>query len=119
MVQRLARGPFKAEIRVRFPLALPSPGTSLLDPDWNQFHGESTIKVETLEETDMANPFRTSNPALSEKAFQGQIAVGEAMTLQGTVNKTGLLLLCVIATSAWTWGLSHSPNPEDAVPWMM
>jgi hypothetical protein len=24
MVQRLARGPFKAEIRVRFPLALPS-----------------------------------------------------------------------------------------------
>src|SRR5438874_10040057 len=25
MVQRLARGPFKAEIRVRFPLALPKP----------------------------------------------------------------------------------------------
>jgi hypothetical protein len=24
MVQRLARGPFKAEIRVRFPLALPT-----------------------------------------------------------------------------------------------
>jgi hypothetical protein len=24
-VQRLARGPFKAEIRVRFPLALPNP----------------------------------------------------------------------------------------------
>jgi hypothetical protein len=24
MVQRLARGPFKAEIRVRFPLALPN-----------------------------------------------------------------------------------------------
>jgi hypothetical protein len=27
MVQRLARGPFKAEIRVRFPLALPSKST--------------------------------------------------------------------------------------------
>ena len=67
----------------------------------------------------MANPFRTANPALNEKAFQGQIAAGEAMTVQGTVNKTGLLLLCVVATSAWTWGLSHSPYPEDAIPWMM
>ena len=67
----------------------------------------------------MPNPFRTANPALNEKAFQGQVAVGEAMTVQGTVNKTGLLLLCVIATSAWTWGLSHSPNPEEAIPWMM
>lgn len=67
----------------------------------------------------MANPFRTSNPALNEKAFQGQVALGNAMTLQGTVNKTGLLLLCVVATSAWTWGLSHSPTPEAAIPWMM
>jgi len=33
------------------------------------------------------------------------------MTLQGTVNKTGFLLLCVVATAAWTWGLSHSPEP--------
>ena len=54
----------------------------------------------------MPNPFRTANPALNEKAFQGQVAVGEAMTVQGTVNKTGLLLLVVVATSAWTWGLS-------------
>jgi uncharacterized YccA/Bax inhibitor family protein len=68
----------------------------------------------------MPNPFRTSNPALNEKAFQGQIvATGEAMTVQGTVNKTGVLLLCVVATSAWTWGLSHSPDPQSAVPWMM
>jgi uncharacterized YccA/Bax inhibitor family protein len=67
----------------------------------------------------MPNPFRTSNPALNEKAFQGQIATGEAMTVQGTVNKTGVLLLCVVATSAWTWGLSHSPEPQGAIPWMM
>ncbi|MGA2431381.1 MAG: Bax inhibitor-1/YccA family protein [Candidatus Acidiferrum sp.] len=67
----------------------------------------------------MPNPFRTANPALNEKAFQGQIAAGEAMTVQGTVNKTGLLLLFVVATSAWTWGLSYSPNPENALPWMI
>lgn len=62
---------------------------------------------------------RTSNPALNEKAFKGQVAFGDAMTLQGTVNKTGLLLLCVVATAAWTWGLSHSNTPEAAIPWMM
>ena len=68
----------------------------------------------------MASPFRTSSPALNEKAFRGEIAVGgEAMSLQGTVNKTGLLLLCVVITSAWTWGLAHSPTPEAAIPWMI
>jgi len=67
----------------------------------------------------MANLMRTSNPALNEKAFRGQVAIGDAMTLQGTVNKTGLLLLCVVATAAWTWGLSHSEAPGAALPWMM
>ena len=67
----------------------------------------------------MASLMRTSNPALNEKAFKGQVAIGEAMTLQGTVNKTGALLLCVVATAAWTWGLSHSNRPEAAVPWMI
>jgi uncharacterized YccA/Bax inhibitor family protein len=68
----------------------------------------------------MANPFRTSNPALNEKAFRGEVTLGgEAMTLQGTVNKTGLLLLCVVATSAWTWGLAQSPTPGAATPWMI
>lgn len=67
----------------------------------------------------MASLMRTSNPALNEKAFKGQVAFGDAMTLQGTVNKTGLLLLCVVATAAWTWGLSHSNTPEAAIPWMV
>jgi uncharacterized YccA/Bax inhibitor family protein len=68
----------------------------------------------------MANPFRTSNPALNEKAFRGEMTLGgEAMTLQGTVNKTGLLLLCVVATAAWTWGLGHSATPQAAIPWMI
>jgi uncharacterized YccA/Bax inhibitor family protein len=67
----------------------------------------------------MASLMRTSNPALNEKAFKGQVAIGDAMTLQGTVNKTGVLLLCVVATAAWTWGLSHSPAPEAVYPWMV
>lgn len=48
---------------------------------------------------------KTSNPALNGKIFQGQsTAFGqEAMTLDGTVNKTGILLLCCIATAAFAW----------------
>jgi uncharacterized YccA/Bax inhibitor family protein len=47
---------------------------------------------------------KTSNPALNGKIFQGQpIAIDNPMTLDGTVNKTGILLLCAIATAAYTW----------------
>jgi uncharacterized YccA/Bax inhibitor family protein len=68
----------------------------------------------------MPGLFKTSNPALNENTFDGRVAVaGEAMTLQGTVNKTGVLLLCVVITAAWTWGIAHSQTPEAALPWMM
>ncbi len=54
---------------------------------------------------------KTSNPALGENTFRGfsgsqyggSIDVTARMTLSGTVNKTGLLLVCVFATAAWTW----------------
>ena len=66
----------------------------------------------------MANPFRTSNPVLNEKAFRDVAATGELMTLQGTVNKTGFLLLCAVVTAAWTWGMAHSQAPQSAMPWI-
>jgi uncharacterized YccA/Bax inhibitor family protein len=55
---------------------------------------------------------------LNEKAFRDVAATGEVMTLQGTVNKTGFLLLCAVATAAWTWGMAHSETPQAAIPWM-
>jgi uncharacterized YccA/Bax inhibitor family protein len=67
----------------------------------------------------MADLLRSNNPVLKEKAFTGELAIGEAMTIQGTVNKTGLLLLFVVVSAAWTWGLSHSETPEAAIPWMI
>lgn len=67
----------------------------------------------------MARLFGSTNPVLKERTFAGQAAIGEAMTVQGTVNKTGILLLCVVATAAWTWGLAHSEQPEAAFPWMI
>ena len=66
----------------------------------------------------MADLMRTSNPALNERAFQGERAVlGDTMTLQGTVNKTGVLLICAVATAAWTWNLFlHSRSPQTVMP---
>ena len=68
----------------------------------------------------MANIFSSSNPVLTPKALQGQPLVsGETMTMQGTVNKTGVLLLLATVTAAWTWGLARSGTPDAAAPWMM
>lgn len=69
----------------------------------------------------MAQLMRTSNPALSNDAFRvGTATLGETMTLPGTVNKTGLLLLCSVATAAWTWNrFLNSPTPGTAYPFML
>ena len=50
---------------------------------------------------------RSSNPALSAETFRGtRAAVGEdSMTIQGTVNKTALCLLILMATASYTWNL--------------
>ena len=52
----------------------------------------------------------TANPALSANAFKDVPRVyddTQVMTVQGTVAKTAFLLLCVMVTSAWTWGLYY------------
>ena len=59
----------------------------------------------------MADLMRTSNPTLNDKVFRGLPGtLGETMTLEGTVNKTGILLLCTVATAAWTWHLAMNPD---------
>ncbi|HWR14057.1 MAG TPA: Bax inhibitor-1/YccA family protein [Terriglobales bacterium] len=60
---------------------------------------------------------RTSNPALNDKSFrEAGVAFGqEAMTISGTVNKTGILLLCTIATAAWTWTRFMQAESAQAV----
>jgi uncharacterized YccA/Bax inhibitor family protein len=60
---------------------------------------------------------RSANPALNPKTFTGLPSVGaEAMTVQGTVNKTGVLFLCVLATAAWAW--NQTTAGEDVTPWI-
>jgi uncharacterized YccA/Bax inhibitor family protein len=61
-------------------------------------------------------PVRTGNPGLNEKTFAGlpRATVGEAMTLQGTINKSFLLLLVLMGTALYPWSLyMSSGNPAD------
>jgi uncharacterized YccA/Bax inhibitor family protein len=66
---------------------------------------------------------RTANPALNDKTFEnvgGAQSLAGRMTLDGTVNKTGLLLLCVVLTAGWTWNVfARSENPAAVMPYLL
>ena len=61
--------------------------------------------------------YKTGNPALSDKTFQGLTRPSDAagpMTLQGTVNRALMLLAMLLATALWSWGqfFSHAGDPS-------
>jgi uncharacterized YccA/Bax inhibitor family protein len=59
---------------------------------------------------------KTSNPALSGDVFRvGGAVFDDSMTISGTVNKAGVLLICVVATAAWSWNL-FTRSPQTALP---
>jgi len=71
---------------------------------------------------------KTSNPALGDKTFRdlanagpsGTLDAAGPMTLSGTINKTGILLLCAISTAAWTWHLFlQSRDMAVVTPWLL
>ncbi|TAE24294.1 MAG: Bax inhibitor-1/YccA family protein [Candidatus Kapaibacterium sp.] len=48
--------------------------------------------------------YKTSNPILSERRFASvPLADGERMTIDGTANKVGFLLLCCLTGALFTW----------------
>ncbi len=54
----------------------------------------------------MAMTLKSSNPALSRGTFDVRathVGYGPAMTVAGTVNKAGLLILCVMLTAFYSW----------------
>ena len=46
---------------------------------------------------------RSGNPVLSKKTFDNTISVSEKMTIEGTVNKTGVSLLILVGTGYLTF----------------
>ena len=60
---------------------------------------------------------RSSNPVMTGKIFEKvgmEILGSSVMTINGTVNKIGLLLLLVIAAAAYTWNMVTGANPGNA-----
>jgi uncharacterized YccA/Bax inhibitor family protein len=75
-------------------------------------------------------PFmKTSNPALGDRTFQdfARAQYGgysgdttSRMTLNGTVNKTGILLVCAMVTAGFAWmQFMQSRDMADVMPWLL
>ncbi len=65
---------------------------------------------------------RTANPALNAKTFTQlqDHTQSEAMTINGTVNKTGILLLLIILSASFVWSkFFRSWDPSVVTPWIM
>jgi uncharacterized YccA/Bax inhibitor family protein len=69
---------------------------------------------------------RSGNPALGENTFldigSGRVVSrdGSTMTLNGTVNKSGILLALILVTASYTWGLYEGPQSASTLlPWVM
>ena len=60
--------------------------------------------------------FESSNPTLSEKVFKKNHStyqdIDNVMTVRGTMNKFGLLMLLVAASATYTWQLYTQNNPS-------
>ena len=59
----------------------------------------------------MAELMRTSNPALNENVFAPSRSYSgtDTMSIQGTVNKTFVLLFILLAAAAWVWNKLQQP----------
>ena len=53
---------------------------------------------------------RSSNPAFRSEYFQSTAAAGQVMTIQGTINKIGFLMLLLVASGSFTWKMALEQN---------
>jgi len=64
---------------------------------------------------------RGSSPALNSRTFERYAGyAGARMTVEGTINKTGFLLLCMVVPATWMWiqvmqGAGSFDTPSPAV----
>lgn len=64
---------------------------------------------------------RSSNPALVTNPFSGGfglVAESNAMTVQGTINKTAILLMLVVLPAAWVWRQFALSGQGSIQTWM-
>jgi uncharacterized YccA/Bax inhibitor family protein len=56
-----------------------------------------------------SNPVFTGNNTYTVNGVA--VGYGPTMTISGTVNKAGILMLCVLATAVWTWNQFFTNGP--------
>ncbi|MFN8289603.1 MAG: Bax inhibitor-1/YccA family protein [Chitinophagaceae bacterium] len=65
--------------------------------------------------------FKSSNPVMQEKRFQGTIlegiSTGEEMTMKGTMNKFGVLIMLMIGSTLFAWSQFYKGG--DPMPLML
>ena len=61
---------------------------------------------------------RTGNPALNAKTFTGYAATERAMTIEGTVNRTGLLLVLLLLGAGWSWRVFYAEGVAATMPYI-
>lgn len=65
--------------------------------------------------------FKSGNPTLKEKAFEGTIfqgmATGDVMTINGTLNKFGFMFLLMLVSCIFSWGQFY--RGSDPMQWML
>lgn len=74
----------------------------------------------------MMNITKSSNPVFKERVFsKGYTSASDVMTVNGTINKTALMLLLVVAAAFFTWNkffTAIAVNPEAGMaavlPWV-
>lgn len=64
---------------------------------------------------------RTANPALNANTFgrAASAAYGDRMTIGGTVNKTGVLLVILLIPATWIWGQVYGAWQSPAAGGLM
>lgn len=73
------------------------------------------------------NLTKTSNPVFNERVFHRDYAsASEVMTVRGTVNKTALMLLLLVASAVFTWnkffeavGTGSQAGISAVMPWVI
>ena len=66
----------------------------------------------------MGMELKTSNPVFAGKTYEAtatRVGYGSSMTISGTVNKAGILMLCVLATAMWSWSQFFATGDASSV----
>lgn len=67
------------------------------------------------------NMMKSTNPAFRAGAFRGmpQVGAGEAMTINGAINKTVVLFVLLLITAGWVWSRYTTGGPAAVQPFMI